>query len=325
MLKKKQEVCPICLPDRGQKADSTHDRSTNLKTIRCERCGDYSIDSDTASDILKPRALAPAVRLQLSRYIAEQGRPREPVKLPDKVRELERLATRGPSLDDFQGFYDRVLLWMASQCGVPGGEVVLDAPRLAGAAMLSEAQLHTLLREMSEDLVATHGSTNGRGRYTLRQAGWERVRQLQRGGPKGSSAFVAMHFDPLLDDFYRQGFARALKDCGYRPPFRTDDSANTSDEEQPSRIDDQILAAIRKSSLVVAEASGARPNVYYEAGLATGLGIPVLWCCQRGQESTMAFDTRQFSHIMWSSAAELRVKLRDRIVASGLEAPEKTR
>lgn len=46
-----------------------------------------------------------------------------------------------------------------------------------------------------------------------------------------------------------------------------------------NKIDDQIVAEIRRSKLVLVDATGARPNAYFEAGFAAGLGIPVIWCC----------------------------------------------
>ena len=50
--------------------------------------------------------------------------------------------------------------------------------------------------------------------------------------------------------------------------------------EHSGKIDDRIIAEIRTAGLVVADFTGSRGGVYYEAGFASGLGIPVIWSCR---------------------------------------------
>ncbi len=56
-------------------------------------------------------------------------------------------------------------------------------------------------------------------------------------------------------------------------------------------------------------------GVYYEAGFASGLGIPVIYSCRRNMVDQIHFDTRQYSHILWDNLDELRDDLRKRILA----------
>ncbi len=58
-----------------------------------------------------------------------------------------------------------------------------------------------------------------------------------------------------------------------------------------------------------------RGGVYYEAGFAQGLGIPVIWTVKADHIDHVHFDTRQFNHITWTDAADLREKLKNRIGA----------
>ena len=48
--------------------------------------------------------------------------------------------------------------------------------------------------------------------------------------------------------------------------------------------------------------AGARGGVYYEAGLARGLGLPVIWTCREDMFDELHFDTRQYPHIGWTEA-----------------------
>ena len=134
-----------------------------------------------------------------------------------------------------------------------------------------------------------------------------------------TQCFVAMWFNPSMDRAYEEGIRPAIESAGYKP-LRIDRKEDLLD-----KIDDAIIAEIRRSRLVVADFthgdSGARSGVYYEAGFARGLGIPVIFLCKEDRMDELHFDTRQFHHIAWSSPEELRERLRNRILASLGEGP----
>jgi nucleoside 2-deoxyribosyltransferase len=77
-----------------------------------------------------------------------------------------------------------------------------------------------------------------------------------------------------------------------------------------------IVAEIRKSKFLVADFTGHRGGVYFEAGLMMGLGRPVIFTCRDADLSSAHFDTRQYNHIGWTTPAELREKLKRRIEAT---------
>ena len=86
------------------------------------------------------------------------------------------------------------------------------------------------------------------------------------------------------------------------------------------KIDDEIVAQIRRSRFVVADFTHerretVRGSVYYEAGFAHGLNIPVIFTAEK--DSKLHFDTSHFVHILWThdKLCELRSRLRDRILA----------
>ena len=93
-----------------------------------------------------------------------------------------------------------------------------------------------------------------------------------------SQAFVAMWFDDSIIEAYKQGVEKGIKEAGYKP-LRIDQ------KEHINKIDDEIIAEIRRSRFLIADFTqgpdGARGGVYYEAGFAAGLGIPVIYTCKR--------------------------------------------
>lgn len=148
----------------------------------------------------------------------------------------------------------------------------------------------------------------------LTMKGWQYAEELISKQPDSKQAFVAMKFDD--EDVYKTIFNNAiepaLEKCGFKPFL-------VADVEHNDSITDVIIAGIRKSGLMVADVTGASQNVYYEAGFAHGLGIPVILCCHKDRANNdMKFDTRQFNHILWKDEADFKAQLIKRIEASGL-------
>ena len=120
-----------------------------------------------------------------------------------------------------------------------------------------------------------------------------------------------MWFDPSLDPIWKEGFKPALEQAGY-------DALRIDQSEFNEKIDDRIIADIRHSGLLVADVTGHRGDVYFEAGFALGLGMQVIWTCRKDALKEARFDTRQYPHIVWKTAEQLRQKLFDRIDGIGL-------
>lgn len=155
----------------------------------------------------------------------------------------------------------------------------------------------------------------------LSPTGYERLEAVEQHQTVGRQGFVAMWFDQSMQSAYKDGFAPGIVDAGYID-FRIDKKEHTN------RIDDEIVAEIRRSRFIVADftcqivplPSGkhtaiSRGGVYYEAGLAQGLHLPVIWTVRADCIDYVHFDTRQFAHIVWNDPADLRLSLTNRIRA----------
>jgi hypothetical protein len=121
-------------------------------------------------------------------------------------------------------------------------------------------------------------------------------------------AFVAMWFDESLEAIWKDGFEKAIGGVGWRP-------LRISGKEHINKICDEIVFEIRRSRFMIADFTGQRAGVYYEAGFATGLGIPVVFTCREGEQEKLHFDVRQYNSILWRDAGDLRDQLSKRIGA----------
>jgi nucleoside 2-deoxyribosyltransferase len=111
-------------------------------------------------------------------------------------------------------------------------------------------------------------------------------------------------------------------------------------KEHNDNICDHIIAEIRNSRLLVADFTGQRGGVYFEAGFAYGIGIPVIWTCHEDwfnkeaeievdaevdgmqkkvlvkQPRFTHFDVNHYNFIVWKNEIDLYEKLKNRILAT---------
>jgi hypothetical protein len=125
---------------------------------------------------------------------------------------------------------------------------------------------------------------------------------------KSVNGFIAMWFDKSMDPARAEGFEPALRAAGYTPVI-------VSGVEHINKIDDEIISQIRKSKFLVADFTGHRGGVYFEAGFAMGLGLPVFWTCRQDDLAKLHFDIRQYNCIDWVDTADLSKRLQRRIEA----------
>jgi nucleoside 2-deoxyribosyltransferase len=144
---------------------------------------------------------------------------------------------------------------------------------------------------------------------TITVAGWEKYEEIKRSGPLSNKCFVAMSCNDDLKDAYDNGIKKAVEEAGYQPVF-------IERKQHNEKICDLIIANIRECKFLVADVTGQRQNVYYEAGFAHGLDRQVIWTCKKDDIKNAHFDTRQYNHILWENAEDLRKKLLNRIKAT---------
>ena len=79
-----------------------------------------------------------------------------------------------------------------------------------------------------------------------------------------------------------------------------------------ARIDEEIFAKLHRSSVVLADITGARPNCFLELGYALGRGLPTMVMAKQG--ASLPFDITTLSGLHWATtgtAEERRQVFRD--------------
>jgi len=138
--------------------------------------------------------------------------------------------------------------------------------------------------------------------------GWKHLEALKALKAKNKElpqAFVAMWFDEKMKPA-RERIKGSIIACGYNPVL-------IDEKEHNKQIVPEILYEIQRSRFVVADLSGHRNGVYYEAGYAHGLGKDVILTCKKNYFKKRHFDVAQISTIVWEDEDDLYNKLSRRI------------
>ncbi len=308
--------CPVCF-DRLNGCRT--DPSRGIFHFDCPRCGRYRATEECVGDVLehteegRPNYPVPGPRqsekrAELSAWLQEHP---DTMLMTENVQELLTRLARPPVLE----LADRALLELDRESRRPGQEIDLNTPRMRGLLRVWNREGVDGWIQLLEELGYVRSGQRTMGPdapipVAIAARGWERLHELRETNPDSPQGFVAMWFDDSMARIYDEAFAPAIEGAGYRP-HRVDR------REFIGRVDDEIVAQIRRSRFVVADFTGHRGGVYWEAGLAEGFGLPVIFTCQRDHLDELHFDVRQNNTIVWTedNLDELQERLRTRIEA----------
>jgi nucleoside 2-deoxyribosyltransferase len=116
-----------------------------------------------------------------------------------------------------------------------------------------------------------------------------------------------MPFTPEFNDIYILGIRETAEKLGI--VVERADSI-----EHNESIPDVIRREIEECDVVVADTTQHNPNVFYEVGLAHGIGKKTILICR--DVNSIPFDLGAINHIVYSSIVELREKLKARLQAT---------
>ena len=281
---------------------------------KCLRCGEFKL-TRTANSLLSSflqvnQAHSAKVQTKISGWVCDQNRAgtiptigSDDLKIVS-ARSLPTVPERG----------DRLLLEALRGQKQLSDDFNIAEPRFLAATYSQDDHEVDYLADMlvDEGLVKR---ISGDGLYQILLRGHIAADKLTRRVTQSDKGFVAMSFDQDLKSAYEKGFQVGILNAGY-DPVRVDRV------EHVNRIDDEIIAQIRAASFVVADFTKHRGGVYFEAGFALGLDLPLIWTCRKDDMKGLHFDIRQYNTIDWEESEELATRLQHRIEATVGKGPK---
>jgi hypothetical protein len=287
--------CLLCGTEEAQNIEFVNNCGPHIK---CVRCGDFVSTTD-AKVMLLDENLNSGI---LSGWVQEQN-SLGIVPIIDGATIARLKMLKAPS---FRERAERYLLAAIAGCAQLNTHFHSDDERFTGAAYCSTRKEMFVVRNYLIGEGLLHDS--GQGLCTVTPKGYIEGDDLRARRTKSSQAFVAMWFASEMNPIYESGLSVGIERAGYK-------SVRVDKEEHANKIDDEIIAGIRRSAFLVADFTDHRAGVYFEAGFAMGLGLPVIWTCRKNDMGKLHFDIRQYNCIDWTSADELATRLQQRVEA----------
>jgi len=293
-----KDPCEVCA---DQKATTIPSGSFDGVHQNCPRCGEFKL-TGSAGSVMR-QGLGKAKRALLSGWVRNQNRLGSvPMITTENLKKI--LATPLPSvMERANALLEEAVLGLDGL----GDSFNINEPRFLAATYSSYNQDVNYLLGVLRDQGLAEAKTLDGGCEIL-PGGYIKLDELKGRGSASANGFVAMSFQEGLNDVYADGFQVGILGAGYEP-VRMDRI------EHINRIDDEIISQINSAKFVVADFTGHRGGVYFEAGYALGIGLPVFWTCKKSEMGDLHFDIRQFNCIDWDTPEDLAKRLKVRLEA----------
>ncbi|RPI19509.1 MAG: hypothetical protein EHM58_01495 [Ignavibacteriae bacterium] len=289
----------------------------DIEEMNCPNCGRYLITYESRhnlpSDICEKFAnsrniLAGVIRERFELHLDEQAIMEEnfeslihSVTLPTTMR--QRL--------------DKLILYFYRK-----SETFFKATAYDYYPAIGYAKDHDELKQMIK-LLKEEGyleSVTSLQYFVLSFKGIEKAEELLTKPIISTQSFVAMWLDKEIEGVFENYMCPAiegktldgilLEGEKHFKPLKIDNIDFNSD------IVDNIISEIRKSKFLIADFTGNRGGVYFEAGFAQGIGIDVIYTCRKDWFDKIHFDVNHKNYIVWETGEELYDKLIKRISAT---------
>jgi len=288
--------CPLC----QEPSASWPQPHTLTLDINCPNCGKYRITTRAFEDLVKQKEAA----FDVASWVYGEAKLGMIPKVEQSTIEYIKTYPRPTTKKRVELYLSEVIKMLDNKLM---GRFDSTHPRLRVASWSRSAEDTIALAKYLVKMGALEDTYEGT-EYDLVVKGHILYDELKLSRAASSQVFVAIWFDEQMKAAFDGGFAKAITNSGYDPIIM-------NRKEHDEKIDDRIIAEIRQSAFVVADFSGHRQNVYYEAGFAHGLGRRVLFTCRKDCVTNLYFDVRQYNTIEWATPEEIVCPLQNRILA----------
>jgi len=301
------------------------DNNPDMYFVNCYRCGKYRIHDYVIEDHLSEK-LTHDKRGNLSAWVYHN-------QVATILRKDFIRITQLPSLSVDEKA-QRVLIYLSQKFPIPGQKIndlvvnfkILndsvdkeEFKRLRDVELLDIlsyswiSDIEELKYILQEYLLASNYIAH-KGFIRILPAGWRYIEELKSQNTESNKIFIAMRFKDVLLNFFDDYIEPAIREAGY-DPIRIDKHVHDN------IIDDEIIASIRKSKLIVSDFTDNSSGVYFETGFARGLNLPVIYLCEKqkfeDEKHKPHFDVNHYPFLLWeeNKGEKIRRELQLRIEA----------
>ncbi len=295
--------CNVCGNEEADR-ESINPFNTSFQ-IKCPRCGEFEI-TEECIDWIGTKKTYNMNRHLISGWIRNHSITTPPLLMSTNLEEIVRQAPKSPIEKA-----NILLAYLNKKTSYFGEEIRIEWKNdYSICYSTNDTELFRLMEHLEEEgHVKKISGVMGSSSYHVTSLGFNKYEQSLKETETSMQCFVAMWFDVCMAPARDNGLIPAIKDAGFYPLV-------IDQKEHNDKICEQILLEIKKSKFIVADVTGSRGGVYFEAGYAMALGKEVIWTCEENDFKDVHFDTRQYNHIVWKTPEALREKLFNRILGT---------
>jgi len=286
------QIVPIRLQDEYEWYDSCY----------CAIGQSYGLRSDSYESF---HALSYQAKAQnfpiLSAYIRELTDCGETVTLSIDDMDTIRNSPRVPTTIEDKG--NRLLHYLHRHSKGPNEPVIIHqlsvrynltySPNLQEMIYIIET-----LKELK--LIERAGST-----LKLTDKGWAQAAATTWGQRLKPCVVLHPEEEGLREEWIENVFPK-IEQCGYLP--------RKAEPLLRESYNDTIMRLVTDSKLLIADLTIPSPDVYYAAGYARGLQIPVIWTVRQSEAARVAAQFKQIRPVIWTEAEQLADMLQQHLV-----------
>lgn len=304
--------CPFC--ESAVVSQINHENDS--QRVTCPKCGYYHISGEAADDGV-PRNITAEEKILFSSYLRNYSTKKNPVwitnDLLSKIGQVVLPYKKMPVLEKL----NRIIRYIAEKSQFIGDRVKINYVNdFIIFFCKNRDELDGLMMHLNGQKIIQNNRPMSEADFLevlciLTVEGWEKYEKLQDVNPFSKKVFVAMNFDKNFDEIFHKAISPACDECGYK-------AVRVDKTEHNDKICDRIIADIRQSRFIIADFTGQKNGVYFEAGYAQGLGLDVIRSCKKEEidGNKLHFDIRQYNHIPWETVEDFKKQLVDRIKAT---------
>lgn len=294
-------TCPICKAANAGDGISYDDSFI----YKCPKCGIYKISGSTYPYIKSKRNLQ-----KVSSWVSEQNKIYK-IQMPyldeDKVDSI--MEQRDKTIREKFNSMMKSLSKFSIDCSI-------TLEQINECYIVDDKEFQKLLDKAGkEGFIQGTNKLNYMDKATLFWSdltfeGHEFVESLDEINKNSNKIFMAFWFDSKIQTMFDDVVKPAIDKEGFLA-----ERVSSSTTSLENKISDEIIGMIKSSRVVIADCTGDRTAVYYEAGYAMGMKIPVIWTCREDQVKQICFDVSQHPFILWSTPEDLADKIVKRLKA----------
>lgn len=267
----------------------------------CSPDGFYSLRSDSYEPINSLSHQKKREMLHIiSAYIREMTDRNQKVTL--SVNDLESIVNSAQIPVTIEDKGNRLLQYLYRHAEGAGNPVVIQ-PLSSNYNLTYSPNLQELVyiidKLSKEGLLIREGIS-----FKLTDKGW-REAAASIGGEQSKPCLVLISDQEKAGTEWLEKVLPKIEQCGYLPRLLT--YTNTPHGEKYS------MDLLTDCKLIIADLTGQSPEVYFTAGYALALDIPVIWTVNNSDADNLSVQIQEIRPLVWNSTDELAILLQQRL------------